>query len=311
MKIIEIANFTSLNRAPLVIEGYLFEGSDPYAPSVAIVGAMEGKNILPLYSASKLVDFLKNKIHDKDKIRGDILVIPSINSYALNINERFWPLDKTNINTMFPGYELGETTQRIAKKVFDAIRGYTYGIILESREDLSNCIPYVKLFKSGFEDIEGAKTFGFRVVNHRELTPVDTVTLQYNWQLWETKAYSIVCPNKNQIDIDNSNEIFEGIIQFLSKNKLIDYRVLNGFESVIAAQEDIEIAKAPKSGIFITMKKEGTYISKGDVIGQIVHSLNGEIVHTFISTCNGMIVCCYKNGLILEGALAFRIIKSD
>lgn len=311
MKIIEIANFTSLNRAPLVIEGYLFEGSDPYAPSVAIVGAMEGKNILPLYSASKLVDFLKNKIHDKDKIRGNILVIPSINSYALNINERFWPLDKTNINTMFPGYELGETTQRIAKKVFDAIRGYTYGIILESREDLSNCIPYVKLFKSGFEDIEGAKTFGFRVVNHRELTPVDTVTLQYNWQLWETKAYSIVCPNKNQIDIDNSNEIFEGIIQFLSKNKLIDYRVLNGFESVIAAQEDIEIAKAPKSGIFITMKKEGTYISKGDVIGQIVHSLNGEIVHTFISACNGMIVCCYKNGLILEGALAFRIIKSD
>lgn len=310
MKIIEIAKFTSLNRAPLVIQGYLFEGSDPNAPSVAVVGAMEGKNILPLYTASKLVDFLKNRIQDAEKIKGNILVIPSINNYALNINERFWPLDKTNINTMFPGYELGETTQRIAKKVFDAIRGYTYGVILESREDLSDCIPYVKLFKSGFEDIEGAKTFGFRLINHRELRPVDTVTLQYNWQLWETKAYSIVCPNRNRIDIDSSNEVFEGIIQFLSKNRVIEYKVLNGFESAIAAQEDIEIIKAPKSGIFITIKKEGTSVSKDDLIGQVVDSLNGEIIHNFISPCSGMIVCCYKNGLILEGALAFRVVKS-
>lgn len=310
MKIIEIANFTSLNRAPLVIQGYFFEGSDPEAPSVAVVGAMEGKNILPLYTASKLVDFLKNKIHSRERIKGNILVVPSINSYALNINERFWPLDKTNINTMFPGYELGETTQRIAKKVFDAIRGYTYGIILESREDLSNCIPYVKLFKSGFEDIEGAKTFGFRLISHRELMPIDTVSLQYNWQLWETKAYSVMCPNSSQIDLDSSNDVFEGVIQFLSKNSLIDYKVLNGFESTVATQENIEIVKSPKSGIFIIAKKEGTSVSKGDVIGQIVHSLDGEIIHNFISPSNGMIVCCYKNGLILEGALAFRVVKS-
>ena len=38
---------------------------------------------------------------------------------------------------MFPGYELGETTQRIAKKVFDAISGYDYGIILERRPECS------------------------------------------------------------------------------------------------------------------------------------------------------------------------------
>ncbi|MDD5157115.1 M14 family metallopeptidase [Sulfurimonas sp.] len=310
MKIVEIAKFTSLNRAPLVIEGYLFEGSDPEAPSVAVVGAMEGKNILPLYTASKLVDFLKNKIQNEDKIKGNILIIPSINSYALNINERFWPLDKTDINMMFPGYELGETTQRIAKKVFDAICGYNYGIILESRDDLSNCIPYVKLFKSGFEDIEGAKTFGFRLISHKELTPIDTVTLQYNWQLWETKAYSIICPNANQIDINSSNEIFEGIVQFLSKNGLIGYKVLNGFESTVATQDEVEIVKAPKSGIFITTRKEGTCVSKDDVIGQIVHSLNGEIIYNFLAPCNGMIVCCYKNGLILEGTLTFRLIGS-
>ena len=36
MKKIEILRIESLSRAPLVIEGYLFEGSDPKAPSVAM-----------------------------------------------------------------------------------------------------------------------------------------------------------------------------------------------------------------------------------------------------------------------------------
>ncbi|MBU0720324.1 succinylglutamate desuccinylase/aspartoacylase family protein [bacterium] len=310
MKKIEIAKITSLNRAPLIIEGYLFEGCDPEAPSIAVVGAMEGKNILPLYTASKLVDFLKNNISGKESIKGDILVIPSINHYALNINERFWPLDKTDINMMFPGYALGETTQRIAKKVFDVLQNYTHGIILENREDLSSCIPYVKLFQSGFEDLQGAKLFGFKLIHHKELTPINTVSLQYNWQLWGTKAYSIVCPNENQIDINSSHEIFEGIIQYLNKNRIIDYKVLNGFESTITTKEDVEIIKTPKSGIFIATKQIGSYVIKDEMIGKIVHSLNGEVIHRFFAPSNGMIVCGYKNALIFEDAVAFRIVKS-
>ena len=115
MEKIEILKIESLSRAPLVVEGYLFKGSNPKAPRVAIIGAMEGDSILPLYCASSLVDFFKNKI-EEEKIKGDILIIPSINHYALNIGKRFWPLDNTDINMMFPGYEFGETTQRIAKK---------------------------------------------------------------------------------------------------------------------------------------------------------------------------------------------------
>lgn len=161
MQKIEILRIESLSRAPLVVEGYLFKGTNEKAPKIAIVGAMEGDSILPLYCASSLVDFFKNKI-DKKKIKGDVLIIPSINHYALNIGKRFWPLDNTDLNMMFPGYGLGETTQRIAKKIFDAIQGYDYGIILERRPDPVTCIPYVKLYKSGYEDILGAKNLDLK-----------------------------------------------------------------------------------------------------------------------------------------------------
>jgi predicted deacylase len=310
MKKIEIFKITSLNREPLLVEGYLFEGSDPEAPSVAIIGAMEGKTILPLYTASKLVDFLKNSISDSKKILGNILIIPSINHYALNINERFWPLDKTNLNMMFPGYDKGETTQRIAKKVFDAIEKYTHGIVLETREDLSTCMPYVRVFQSGFEDLEDAKKFGLKIIHYKALKPTDTVSLQYNWQLWGTKAHSIICPSTTELNQD-SDEIFESIVNFLNKNNIIKHKFLSAYESTIIISEDIEIVKTPKSGIFIPTKKIGSQVLEDEMIGKVLHSLEGKVIHKIIAPCNGVITCSYKNALILENAVAFRIVKNS
>ncbi len=308
MEKIEILKIESLSRAPLVVEGYLFKGSNPKAPKVAIVGAMEGDSILPLYCASSLVDFFKNKI-EEEKIKGDILIIPSINHYALNIGKRFWPLDNTDINMMFPGYEFGETTQRIAKKVFDAINGYDYGIILERRPDPATCVPYIKLYKSGYEDLLAAKRFGFKLIHHRTMKSIDTVTLQYNWQLWGTKAFSVICPSDNQVDKKIASQINQAIIRFMDKSKIINYHIFNGYESTIMDRNTISIVKSPKSGIFIPKELAGNYVSKDQIIGEIVDSLEGNIIHQFLAPCNGMITCFYSNSLIYEHAVAFRIAR--
>lgn len=308
MKKIEIVRIESLSRAPLVIHGYLFKGYDPKAPSLAIVGAMDGDAILPLFCASQMVDFL-DKVIEKTKIRGDILVIPSINHYALNIAQRFWPLDKTDLNMMFPGYKEGETTQRIAAKIFEAIQGYTYGINLERRRDPSNCLPHIKLFKSGYEDLEMAKNFGFKIIHHSELRSIDTVTLQYNWQLWETKAYSIVCPLDNLVDNNISSQIHQAMVRFMDKAGVIEHKVFNAYQSNIITKNNLKIIKAKKSGIFIPKESLGSYVKKGEILGVILDALCGNIINEIVASCDGMVICSFSNSLILENAVAFRIAK--
>ena len=309
MKKIEVLRLSSMSRAPLVIHGYFFKGNNPKAPTLAIVGAMEGVSIIPLYTAARLVDFLK-QMEESQKIYGDILVIPSINHYALNINERFWPLDKTDINMMFPGYSEGETTQRIAHKVFEAIKGYTYGVSLETRGDLSSCIPYVSLLQSTYEDLPTAKKFGLQVIYHKEMRSTETVSLQYNWQLWGTKACTIVCPSTEAIEDVGSNKVLEALIRFASKTKILRYKMINGYESSIVLKKNVKIIKAPKSGIFIPSKKAGALVVKDEVLGHIINSLEGNVLYEFLSPANGMISCYHKQGLIFEKAVAFRIVKS-
>ncbi len=72
-----------------------------------------------------------------------IMIVPSVNPYSLNTSTRFWATDNTDINRMFPGYDLGETTQRIADGFFQKVKDYTYGIpfykLLSGRKFHSAC----------------------------------------------------------------------------------------------------------------------------------------------------------------------------
>ncbi|MFZ2891196.1 M14 family metallopeptidase [Sulfuricurvum sp.] len=305
MKRFEILNLQSPNRAPLKVEGFLF-GEENDGPSLAIVGAMSGDHINQLYVASRLVDYLRQK-ENEGKIIGKILVIPAVNTYALNMGETFWPLDKTDINMMFPGYAEGETTQRIAAKLFEALQGYDYGIILEGRRDQGMCLPYVKIIKSDYEDMESAHDLGMRFVHYRPYSPIETVMLQYNWQLWGTKALSIVFGKNSTIDSEASKEVQESIIRLMSKQKILDIAVFEGHQSNVIGPENITILKASRAGIFDPLVACGTPIQKGDTLGRITDALSGEKLEKILAPCDGVVTCQYSHPLIFQNSIVFRI----
>ncbi|MDD2829123.1 MAG: M14 family metallopeptidase [Sulfuricurvum sp.] len=306
MRRFDIVTLESPNRAPLRIEGFIFGEENTKAPSVAIVGAMSGDHINQLYVASGLVEYLRIK-EEEGKIVGKILVIPAVNAYALNMGEKNWPLDKTDINTMFPGYDQGETTQRIAGRLFETLKGYDYGIILEGRRDQGMCIPYVKLIQSGYEDIESVKDLGIGFVHYRAHEPVETVMLQYNWQLWETKAFSIVFGKNGSIDQGASDEVHMALVRFLSKRGMLDFSVFEGRMSNIIDPNRITILKASRAGIFISNVRCGAHVQKGEVIGKIIDALSGERREKLLSPCEGIVTCQYSHPLIFQNSIAFRI----
>lgn len=305
MKRLEILNFKSPNRGPLKVEGFLF-GEDTEGPSLAIVGAMSGDHINQLYVASRLVEYLRQK-EEEGKITGKILIIPAVNTYALNMGETFWPLDKTDINMMFPGYAQGETTQRIAAKLFESLQGYDYGIILEGRRDQGSCLPYVKLIQSSYEDLDAAKDLGMRFIHYRKYNPIETVMLQYNWQLWETKAFSLVFGKNGTIDPATSSEVQEALIRFLSKRGILKVSVFCGFQSNIIEPEHIMVLKASRAGIFDSLVPSGSTVKKGDILGRITDALSGEKLEKIIAPIDGVLTCQYSYPLIFQNSIAFRI----
>ena len=121
-----IFELKSLYRDIMRVRAFEFGAGEPAA---CIIGATRGNEVQQLFICSQLVKALK-QLESQGKVAEGkkVTVVPTINNYSFNINKRFWPTDNTDINRMFPGYSLGETTQRIAAGVFEKIKDYEYGI---------------------------------------------------------------------------------------------------------------------------------------------------------------------------------------
>ena len=109
----------SVYREPMQVKGFSFGEGEK---SMCIVGATRGNEVQQVYLCSQLIRIF-TRLEEQGKLcpGKSILVIPTVNSHSMNIGKRFWPADNTDINRMFPGYSLGETTQRIAAGVFERI----------------------------------------------------------------------------------------------------------------------------------------------------------------------------------------------
>ena len=120
-----------LYREDFEIEGYRFGGGEK---SACIVGAMRGNEMQQLYICSLLINALKElEAHGSITHNHEILVIPSVNKYSMNVGKRFWAIDNIDINRTFPGDAQGDTTKQIAAALFENVKGYNYGIQFASK----------------------------------------------------------------------------------------------------------------------------------------------------------------------------------
>lgn len=278
--------------------------------SVAIVGAMRGNEVQQMYVCSRMVQELK-KLEAKGKIAEDceILVVPCINYYSMNIGKRFWAMDNTDINRMFPGYNLGETTQRIADGIFSKLQGYEYGIQLASFYQPGNFMPHVKIMDTGFTDTELMKDFGLQFGIIRKPRPYDTTTLNYNWQIWETKAFSVYANATDEIDSGAAEETVSAILRFMNNRGIVSVKTNPGYITELLDESDNIQIQSESAGIFMSCVEIGSRVERGEILGKITDPFDGEVLSEVRSPVSGIVYFEYHSPLINEKTVCFKIIK--
>lgn len=301
----------SLSREPLKVKAFRF-GVPDATPSCVIVGPMTGNAIDQLWIASHLVRFLRQQeLANARFVKGEIMIIPTVNPYSFNMGKTFWPLDNTDIDVMFPGYDKGETTQRIAAKLFEKTNNYDYGILLETRKDRSECIPHVKMLRSEHARAEDARDFGLDFIYLKEISPSDTVSINYNWEVWNAKSFSIISGKKGTLRKIESVKVVDAIIRFLSKKGIIDYETFEGSKGNIITKQNIELVKSSSAGLFDSLVLTGDNVVHGQPLARIYNALDGSLLQTIVSPCDGVVTCKYDYPLMFQNAIAYRIAKLD
>lgn len=294
-------------RDEFKIQGFRFGEGEK---SVAIVGAMRGDEVQQQFTCSQIVKNLI-KLEEQGKILPghEIFVIPSANHFSMNIDKRFWAMDNTDINRMFPGYDKGETTQRIAAAIFESVRGYKYGIQLASFYMPGRFIPHVRMMETGFHNAKLAKKFGLPYVMLRKPKPYDTTVLNYNWQVFETDAFSIYAGETSSIDKDMAKTAWLSVLRFLHSIGAIDHPMHEGYRSAVLKDDDLEIITSDQSGILYPIKETGDSIRQGDVLAKILDPFTGAVRSIIKSPISGTIFFSQHHPLVHQNTIMFKLVR--
>lgn len=168
----------------------------------------------------------------------------------MNVGSRFWAMDHTDINRMFPGYADGETTQRIAAALFDTVKEYQYGIQFASFYMPGDFVPHVRMMETGCHTASLANLFGLPFVMLHKPGPYDTATLNYNWQLWDTNAFSIYTKETDRIDDASAAQAVTAVLRFLSRLGVVKYTCHSGCLPSVLHEEDLTSVITPCGGVF-------------------------------------------------------------
>lgn len=294
-------------REELKVTGYRFGSGKK---SVCIVGAIRGNEIQQLYVCSQLVKKL-TELEEQGAIvtNHEILVIPSVGHHSMNIGKRFWTVDNTDINRMFPGYNLGETTQRIAAGVFESVKNYEYGIQFASFYLPGDFVPHVRMMDTGFQNTSLANLFGLPYVVIRKARPIDTTTLNYNWQLWETNAFSVYTSKTDMIDEKSARQAVAAVLRFLTRMGILRYNSHSGYIATIIAEDELAAVKTNAGGIYRRFRFPGEEVRLGEPLAEITHPYDGSVVATILSPTDGVIFFSHEKPLVTENEIVYKIIK--
>jgi len=292
----KLYDFTDMKMPVVVVRGR------EDGPTLFISAAIHGDEI-------NGVDIVRRLLKHKalKRIRGTLIAIPIVNVFGFNDKSRYLP-DRRDLNRSFPGEEHGSLASQIAY-IFrtEIVEKATHGIDLHTGAIHRRNLPQIRADLTQPANLALAKAFGAPVI--------------LNASARDGSLREMVSERRIPILLYEAGTA----LRFDRKAAMVG---MNGILNVMRAigmlpeeadpkpYKDIFIAKSnhwvrsPISGIFITYKKLGERVSKGDKLGCITNPF-GDYELDILSPHDGIIIGNSILPLANEGDGIYHIATFD
>ncbi len=290
------------------------ESADPadFEDAACFVGGLRGNEVQQTFICSQLVRRLRSVEHDGGLVPGKrIMVVPCVNPASMNTGKRFWGGDGTDVNRMMPGYDQGETTQRIADALFGAVRGFSYGIHFSSYHLDGDFLDHVRVMSAPGNEVNNGSDFGLPYVLQHVPGSFDTTTLHYNWRLWGTEAYTIYTRHTSIVEQDVAASTVRACLRFMNERGAIRYAGHRGYHATQFAERQLAPAQSPCGGIFLPQVVLGDIVRHDQQIAEVVDPLSGEVRARIHAPRGGVVFYVCRAPMVGEQTLVFQIIPRD
>ena len=282
-------------------------------PRVALVAGVHGDELNGVFVLSRLASFLR-RIADGRRpgaeLRGRVIVVPAVNVLGVNVRQRSWPFDGTDVNRMFPGYAAGETTQRIAHALFQLTVAAHWRIDLHSSNADFEELPQVRLYQPTDEERVAARWLGLPAIVERPESATFSATLASAWRTHGGRGLVIQAGHAGSLQSGHCERLFRALLDFLeAEGALYGVRLAESEESVhqFGPRQAFPVI-SEHAGWFVSRLKVGQWLRAGDRVGFVYDGFSGEQRAEAKTPVAGLLSGIRRQPLLCEGDLLARIL---
>ncbi len=287
-------------------------GPKDQTPAVALVAGLHGNELNGIFVLSRLASFLQqlaSEARADAKLVGRAILIPAVNVLGVNTRHRRWPFDGTDLNRMFPGYDAGETTQRIASAVMKATAPARYRVDIHSSNLDFEEMPQVRLYGASEDERRAAHWLGLPAVIERPTNPTFTSTLAHAWRGLGGVNLVLQAGQAGALQTQHCDRLFRGLVGFLERAG-----VLSGV-SLAEEEEDVHHFGprqtlplfSEHAGWFVSRMEVGRWVQAGSLLGFVYDGFDGDVRAEIRSPVAGLLSGLRRQPLLFEGDLLARI----
>lgn len=283
------------------------------APQVALVAGVHGNELNGVFVLARLAAFLQQIAEggrEGAELLGRVIVVPGVNVLGLNTRSRGWPFDKTDVNRMFPGYDGGETTQRIAAALLALTQPARWRIDIHSSNLDFEELPQVRVFDPSAEERRAARWLGLPAVIERPVTPIFTATLANAWRERGGRGLVIQAGHAGGLQPQHCERVFRALVDFLERSGvLVGVRLAEPEGDVhhFGPRQSFPLI-SDHAGWFVSRVEVGQWVQAGELLGYVYDGFRGELSAEIHAPVSGLLSGVRHHPLLCEGDLVARIL---
>lgn len=193
-------------------------------------------------------------------------------------------------------------------------RALEYMMFKDEEEDMdADSVPPDNLIL--FPDFEKLKEevekFGLRYIVERSVRPYDTATLNYNWQVWDTMAFSLYTDTTESISNTGAGQAVLAVMNFMAQNGIIKYSAIGEKEIRTIDDKDFISVRTAKSGFFEALVSAGEKVQAGKPLANILNPYEGEIIETLYAPLDGIVFFIHNAPLTYANTAVIKLLANE
>ena len=130
----------------------------------------------------------------------------------------------------------------------------------------------------------------------------------YNWQVWNTKAYSRYTSTTSRIDKKSAGQAVLSILRFCQSVGFVKYQENGDHPSIVISDKELISVRTAKSGIFEPLVKVGDSVDEGTPLAEIINPYDGSVMETLYAPRRGTLFFMHSDPITYAETAVIKMV---